>query len=78
MKIPIKSVGQFCKMYRIHILNLTLEEISKLSGVKVPTISSFENGRSTNVEHIQMYYNLSTDVQKEFFKNNIPYGKGDE
>lgn len=75
MKIPVTSVGQFCKIYRIHILNLTLEEMSKLSGVKVPTISSFENGRSTNIKHIEMYYNLSTDEQKIFFKNNIPYGK---
>ncbi len=75
MKIPVTSIGQFCKMYRVHILNLTLEEMSEKTGVKVPTISSFENGRSTNVNHIQMYYNLSNDVQKEFFKNNIPYGK---
>lgn len=78
MKIPVTSVGQFCKMYRVHILNLTLEEMSKLSGVKVPTISSFENGRSTNVKHIQMYYNISNDEQKIFFKNNIPYGKGEK
>ena len=78
MKIPVKNIGQFCKMYRTHILNLTLEEMSNKTGVKVPTISSFENGRSTNAKHIQMYYNLSTDVQKEFFKKNIPYGKGEK
>ena len=77
MRIPITNIGQFCKMYRTYVLNLTLEEMSRLSGVKVPTISSFENGRSTNTKHIQMYYNLSTDEQKIFFKNNIPYGKGE-
>ena len=77
MRIPITNIGQFCKMYRTHILNLTLDEMSEKTGVKVPTISSFENGRSTNTKHIQMYYNLSTDEQKIFFKNNIPYGKGE-
>lgn len=77
MRIPITNIGQFCKMYRTHILNLTLDEMSEKTGVKVPTISSFENGRSTNSKHIQMYYNLSTDEQKIFFKNNIPYGKGE-
>lgn len=77
MRIPITNIGQFCKMYRIHILNLTLEEMSRKTGVKVPTISSFENGRSTNTKHLEMYYNLSTDDQKIFFKNNIPYGKGE-
>ena len=77
MRIPIDSIGQFCKMYRTYILKLTLEEISELSGVKVPTISSFENGRSTNAKHIEIYYNLSSDEQKIFFKNNIPYGKGE-
>ena len=78
MRIPITNIGQFCKMYRTYVLNLTLGEMSRLSGVKVPTISSFENGRSTNAKHIEMYYNLSNDEQKIFFKNNIPYGKGDE
>ena len=77
MRIPINSIGEFCKMYRTYILKLTLDEMSKKSGVKVPTISSFENGRSTNAKHIEMYYKLSTDKQKIFFKNNIPYGKGE-
>ena len=77
MKIPINNIGEFCKMYRTYILKITLDEMSKITGVKVPTISSFENGRSTNAKHIEMYYNLSSDKQKIFFKNNIPYGKGD-
>lgn len=77
MRIPIDSIGQFCKMYRTYILKLTLDEMSELTGVKVPTISSFENGRSTNAKHIEMYFKLSTVKQKTFFKSNIPYGKGE-
>ena len=78
MRIPIKDIGQFCKMYRTYVLDLTLEEMSNLTGVKVPTISSFENGRSSNSKHIAMYYNLSkSDEERKFFKNNIPYEKGE-
>lgn len=77
MKIPVKTIGEFCKMYRTHVLNLTLEEMSELTGVKVPTISSFENGRSSNTKHIEMYYNLSRDEEKKFFRENIPYEKGE-
>ena len=78
MKMPIKTIGQFCKMYRTYVLDLTLEEMSKLTGVKVPTISSFENGRSSNSKHIEMYYNLAkSDEERKFFKKNIPYGKGE-
>ena len=78
MKIPVKSIGQFCKLYRTYVLDLTLEEMSKQTGVKVPTISSFENGRSTNSKHIEMYYNLSKlDEERKFFKENIPYERGE-
>lgn len=78
MQIPVKTIGEFCKMYRTHVLNLTLEEMSELTGVKVPTISSFENGRSSNTKHIEMYYNLSRDEEKKFFRENIPYEKGED
>lgn len=79
MRIPIKTIGQFCKMYRTYVLDLTLEEMSDLTGVKVPTISSFENDRSTNSKHIEMYYNLSkSDEERNFFKKNIPYGEEDK
>lgn len=75
----IKDIGEFCKMYRTHILKLTLKEMSALTGINLQTISSFENGRSTNSEHIAMYYNLSkSDEERKFFKNNIPYEKGEK
>lgn len=78
MRMFIKDIGEFCKMYRTHILKLTLKEMSALTGINLQTISSFENGRSTNSEHITRYYNLSkTEEQKAFFKDNIPYGSGD-
>lgn len=79
MRIPIKNIGQFCKMYRMYVLDLTLEEMGEKTGVKIPTLSSFENGRSSNSKHIAMYYNLSkSDDERKFFRNNIPLEMGDD
>ena len=67
-----KNVGQFCRYFRSEVLNLTLEEMSKKVNVKTSTLSSFENGRSTNLWHINKYYNCGDGDQREFFRENIP------
>ena len=67
-----KNVGQFCRYFRSEVLNLTLEEMSKKVNVKNSTLSSFENGRSTNLGHIHKYYNCGDGKQREFFRENIP------
>ena len=72
MIYDINDVGKFCKYFRTELLNLTLEELSEKTGVKKTTLSSFENGRSTNYTHIIKYYNCGTDEQKQFFRDNIP------
>lgn len=72
MIYTINDVGKFCKVFRNEILKITLEELSEKTGVKVSTLSSFENGRSTNYTHIIKYYNCGTDEQKQFFRDNIP------
>lgn len=66
------EIGKFCKYYRSEILNLTLDDMSKKTNVKKTTLSSFENGRSTNYHHLKRYYKCGTDEQKEFFRNNLP------
>lgn len=66
------NVGRFCKYYRTELLNLTLDEMSKQVNVKRTTLSSFENGRSTNFNHLITYYNCGTDEQKQFFRENLP------
>lgn len=73
MKIKINNINEFCKIYRSNILKLTLKQMSDLTGIKVPTISSFENGRSTNMKYLYTYYEISNGEQKEYFRNNIPY-----
>lgn len=69
-------IGKFCKYFRKEILNLTLIEMSKKVNVKTNTLSSFENGRSTNYNHLIKYYRCGNDEQKAFFRENLPLWKG--
>lgn len=66
------NIGKFCKYYRTEILDLTLEQMSIKVNVKTTTLSSFENGRSTNYKHLIKYYECGTDEQKQFFRENLP------
>ena len=67
-----KNIGKFCKYFRSEVLNLTLTEMSDKVNVKNSTLSSFENGRSTNYNHVIKYYNCGDDEQKTFFRENFP------
>ena len=66
------NIGKFCKYFRSEVLNLTLTEMSKKVNVKNSTLSSFENGRSTNYNHVIKYYICGDDEQKTFFRENLP------
>lgn len=66
------NIGKFCKYYRTELLNLTLDEMSKQVKVKKTTLSSFENGRSTNYNHLIKYYACGNEEQKQFFRENLP------
>lgn len=72
MNYRINDVGIFCKFFRSEVLNLTLEEFSEQVGVKVTTISSFENGRSTNLKHLKNYVKLADKEQEQFFRKALP------
>ena len=50
------NIGKFCKYFRSEVLNLTLFEMSEKVDVKNTTLSSFENGRSTNLSHINKLF----------------------
>lgn len=66
-------ISSYCKKYR-EDNNLTLSETIKLSGVdcKVGTLSAFEMGRSTNIEHLTIYIKVSKCLNNTFeFMNNL-------
>ena len=66
------DIGKFCKYFRSEKLNMTLNEMSNKVNVNVSTLSSFENGRSTNYNHLIRYYRLGNEEQKKFFRENLP------
>lgn len=66
------NIGKFCKYFRSEILNITLHEMSDMVDVKLSTLSSFENGRSTNYNHLIKYYRLGDEKEKKFFRENLP------
>jgi len=77
MIYTINDVGKFCKVFRTEILKMTLEELSEKTGTKVTTLSSFENGRSRNIEHINSYLKFANKEQEEIFRESIPFKVGD-
>lgn len=77
MIYAINDVGKFCKVFRTEILKMTLEELSEKTGTKVTTLSSFENGRSRNIEHINSYLKFANKEQEEIFRESIPFKVGD-
>ena len=48
-------IGNYCREYRLKH-GVTLKQ---LAGDKIGTISAFENGRSSNIEHLKLYMQLS-------------------
>ena len=71
MKINVNSINEFCKLFRMNILKLTLQEVSEITGIKLSTLSSFENGRSNNLKYINVYYSIGNEEQREYFTNNL-------
>ena len=59
-----KELGLMCKYFRKNALHLTLKQFSKLNNKPVSSISAFENGRSTNINFLQLYL-VSCETQQE-------------
>lgn len=54
----MKNLIDFCKEFRMNVLKLSLQDVEDLTGTPSKTLSSFENGRSTNIKHLNIYYSL--------------------
>lgn len=65
-----KRIGKYCRNYRITVLELTLKEVEGNENVK--TLSSFEHGRSSNLEHLLKYVKqCKTQEQKMNFLQGL-------
>lgn len=66
------TIQSFCKHFRTRTLNKTLREIEIEQGVKVKTLSAFENGRSNNIEHLSVYLkSCETQLQIDYFMKGL-------
>lgn len=66
------TINKFCKIFRENILNLTLAELSKRSEKNLKTISAFENERSNNLNHIQIYFSAcENELDRITFMKNL-------
>lgn len=64
------KVGQYCRYFRKHVLYKTLKEIEGSEDVK--TLSSFEHGRSSNLNHMFKYIiHCDDDKQRLVFINGL-------
>lgn len=64
--------GGLCAFFRKNILHITLRELSIKSGVPIPTLSSFELGRSSNLRFLYIYLvTCETESQKNILINGI-------
>ena len=64
--------GGLCAFFRKEILHITLRELSIKSGVPIPTLSSFELGRSSNLRFLYIYLvSCETKQQKNIFIDSI-------
>lgn len=64
----MKHVQEFCKDFRTNYLKLTLQEIQDVYNIPFKALSAFENGRSTNIQHLNTYYLLcKTKADRQAF-----------
>lgn len=70
-------IGKYCRNYRITILELRLQDIEGNENVK--SLSSFEHGRSSNINHLLKYVKAcETKQQKlDFLQGLINIIEGD-
>lgn len=66
-----KSVGSFCKKFRVNYLRMSMTDFAKETGLNIQNVNAFEAGRANNIKYIFYYYNQSDKQLKRVFKNNL-------
>lgn len=67
----VQLVGEYCQQFRMNVLKITQHEIYIKTGTNVKTLSAFENGRSSNIEHLFKYIDLCNEEQKTILINGV-------
>lgn len=67
----MRMISEHCRYYRTATLHMTLQRMADLTEVKMSTISAFENGRSTNMQHFLSYACMGNDIQRKQFMDGF-------
>lgn len=66
------TIQQMCKEFREKVLQMTLQDVSYRTKINIKTISAFENGRSTNIDHLFIYIKCcDSQEQRDTFNYNL-------
>lgn len=66
------KIARLCRDLRMNILKCRLIDMEAVTGIQLKTLSSFEQGRSTNMTRIFSYVSMcDTPELKESFINSI-------
>lgn len=66
----ITIIGSESRIARNEYLEMTLKEMSFITGLNLKTLSGFENGRSTNIYIFYLYYELlDVDDRIQYLKS---------
>ena len=69
--MDIERLGNYCKQFRIHELEMTLTRFSEEVGENLKNVSAFEHGRANNIKYLTYYYRLANEEQKQKFMETL-------
>jgi len=58
-------ITNICRHHRQEILKISLKEMGVKTNTLYKTLSAFENGRSTNINHLIKYFEISDLKQRQ-------------
>jgi hypothetical protein len=61
----LKMIADKCKQHRREVVNISLKEMGMETNTYFKTLSAFENGRSTNINHFIKYVEISDISQRK-------------
>ena len=68
----MQNTQEFCREFRRNTLKMTLQDVEHKTGTNIKTVWAFENGKSSNINHLKIYMKLcSTLEHRRIFINGI-------
>lgn len=68
----VKQISEFCKIYRMHVLKISVPEICKDTDYKEANVYSFESGKANKIDYLLLYYNACrTEKERTGFVKGV-------